>query len=94
MLGDVIDGKTAAAMGLIHKAVPEETLDEAVAALAARLAGKSPEAMSLIKEALDASFEMSLPLTLEWEAAHQAVMTQTETLMTAARLFLQSRGKG
>ncbi|PKN35053.1 MAG: enoyl-CoA hydratase [Deltaproteobacteria bacterium HGW-Deltaproteobacteria-19] len=94
LLGDVIDGKTAAAMGLIYKSVPEAELDAAVAALADRLAGKSLEAMALIKEALDTSFEMSLPSTLEWEAAHQAVMTQTEALKAAARLFLQSRGKG
>jgi enoyl-CoA hydratase/carnithine racemase len=93
-LGEVIDGKTAAAMGLIHKAVPEEELDAAVDVLAGRLAGKSLVVMGLIKEALDASFEMSLPATLAWEAAHQSVMTQTEDLKTAARLFLQSRGKG
>jgi 2-(1,2-epoxy-1,2-dihydrophenyl)acetyl-CoA isomerase len=93
-LGDVIDGRTAAAMGLIHRAVPEEELDAAVAALAGRLAGKSLEVMGLIKEALDASFEVSLPATLAWEAAHQSVLTQTEGLKTAARLFLQSRGKG
>lgn len=92
-LGDVFDGKTAAGMGLIYKAVPEAELDASVDVLARRLAGKSREVMALIKEALDASFEMSLPATLEWEAAHQSILTQTEGLKAAVKLFFQSRGK-
>jgi 2-(1,2-epoxy-1,2-dihydrophenyl)acetyl-CoA isomerase len=90
-LGDILSGKEAADMGLIYKAVPEAGLDAAVDALAQRLAGKSLEVMALIKEALDTSFEMSLQKTLEWEAAHQSIMTQTEGLKTAVNLYLASR---
>ncbi|PKN35862.1 MAG: hypothetical protein CVU61_01630 [Deltaproteobacteria bacterium HGW-Deltaproteobacteria-19] len=93
-LGDVFDGRAAAGMGLIYKAVPEAGLDAAVDVLARRLAGKCPEVMALIKEGLDASLEMSLATTLEWEAAHQAIMTQKETLKATVKLFFQSRGKG
>jgi enoyl-CoA hydratase/carnithine racemase len=93
LLGDLIDGKTAAAMGLIYKAVPDAELDAAVDALAQRLANKSLEVMALIKEGLDTSFAVTLPAMLEWEAAHQAVLTQGEELKAAVDLYLKSHGK-
>lgn len=92
-LGDMLSGRAAADMGLIYKAVPDAELDAAVEALAQRLAAKSLEVMALIKEALDTSFEMSLQTTMEWEAAHQSIMTQREELKTAVELYLKSRGK-
>jgi len=92
-LGDMLSGRAAADMGLIYKAVPDAELDAAVDALAKRLAGKSLEVMALIKEALDTSFEMSLQTTMEWEAAHQSIMTQREELKTVVNLYLKSRGK-
>lgn len=93
-LGDVFDGRAAAGMGLIYRAVPEAELDAVVDALARRLAGKCPDVMALIKEGLDAGLEMSLATALEWEAAHQAVMTQKEALKATVKLFFQTRGKG
>ena len=93
LLGGVFDGKTAAEKGLIYKSVPEEELDGEVKGLAANLAKKPLMAMSLIKKSLDASFEMSLPQVLEWEAAQQAIMAQTEELKEAGRRFLEKHGK-
>jgi 2-(1,2-epoxy-1,2-dihydrophenyl)acetyl-CoA isomerase len=92
-LGDMLSGREAADIGLIYKAVPEAGLNAEVDALARRLAGKSLEVMALIKEALDTSFESSLSTTLEWEAAHQSIMTQTEGLKTAVNFYLESRKK-
>jgi enoyl-CoA hydratase/carnithine racemase len=92
-LGDMLSGREAADMGLIYKAVPDAELDAAVDILAQRLAAKSRDVMALIKEALDTSFEMSLPTTMEWEAAHQSIMTQSEDLKTAVNLYLKARGK-
>jgi 2-(1,2-epoxy-1,2-dihydrophenyl)acetyl-CoA isomerase len=93
MLGEVIDGETAASMGLIYKSVRDEALDGAVAELAKTLAAKSPHALSSIKQGLDASLNMSLSEVLEREAAHQSILFQTTEHKQAVKLFLKSRGK-
>ncbi|MBL8309549.1 MAG: enoyl-CoA hydratase [Burkholderiales bacterium] len=43
--GDFIDANRALAMGLVNRVVDDDALDEAVAGLAAQLAGKSPHAL-------------------------------------------------
>ena len=95
MLGNEIDGKTAASIGLIYKAVPEEELEKEVETLAATLAQKPPLALRLIKEGLENSFDMSLPQILDWEAAHQSIALQTPQHKEIVELFLASKkGKG
>jgi len=93
LLGDIIDGKRAASIGLIYKSVPDEDLDHEVDSLAKALSQKSLKAMALIKEGLEGSFDMSLTEVLEWEAAHQPIMPQTKEHKEAVRSFLESRGK-
>jgi len=93
LLGEEMDGRTAASIGLIYKSVPDEELDGEVDSLANALAQKSLASMALIKEALDASFDMSLEEALEWEAAHQSIVLQTSEHKEAVRRFLESRGK-
>jgi 2-(1,2-epoxy-1,2-dihydrophenyl)acetyl-CoA isomerase len=93
MLGPVIDGRTAAAMGLIYKSVPLEDLDSEVTLLANNLAAKSVASTSLIKSALDWSFEKSLKEAVEWEASHQAVMTQREEIKEVGRQFFAMKKK-
>lgn len=93
MLGNEIDGKTAAAIGLIYRAVPDEKLDDEVAVLSANLAAKPAAAMGLIKAALNESFDKPLKAALDWEAAHQAIRIQTQELKDIVALFLKSRGK-
>lgn len=93
LLGEVIDGKTAADIGLIYKSVPDKDLDREVEAFAKTLSQKSATAMALIKEGLEKSLDLSLSQVLEWEAAHQSIMLQAEELKEAVRGFLRSRGK-
>jgi enoyl-CoA hydratase/carnithine racemase len=93
MLGNEIDGKTAASIGLIYKSVPDDKLDDEVTALAANLALKPPAAMGLIKAGLNESFGKSLKDILDWEAAHQAIRIQTPELKEIVAGFLKSRGK-
>lgn len=89
MLGEAIDGKTAASMGLIYKSVHDEDLDEEVAGLAKTLGGKSPKALASIKQGLDASLNMTLSEALEWEAAHQSILFQTTEHKEAVKRFLE-----
>ena len=91
MLGEAIDGKTAASMGLIYKSVRDEALDGEVAELAKTLAAKSPKALASIKQGLDASLDMNLSEVLEREAAHQSILFQTTEHKQAVKRFLESR---
>jgi 2-(1,2-epoxy-1,2-dihydrophenyl)acetyl-CoA isomerase len=77
-LGDEINGKKAASLGLIYRSVPDENLDKESEILAKKLALKPLAAMALIKEGLDESFNRTLKEILEWEAAHQAIMLRTK----------------
>ena len=93
MLGDEIDGRAAQSIGLIYKAVPEETLEKETNNLAAILAQKSPLALRLIKEGLEKSFDMSLKEMLDWEAAHQSIALQTPGHKEIVNMFLAAKGK-
>jgi enoyl-CoA hydratase/carnithine racemase len=91
MLGEEIDGKTAASIGLVYKSVPEEELEQEVEALADNLAQKPLAALNLIKKGLDISFDSSLKEMLDWEASHQAIMLQTQEHKEIVQFFLQSK---
>jgi 2-(1,2-epoxy-1,2-dihydrophenyl)acetyl-CoA isomerase len=91
MLGNEIDGKTAASIGLVYKSVPEDEIEKEVAALATTLAQKPPLALRLIKEGLENSFDMSLKQVLDWEAAHQSIALQTPEHKEIVKLFLASK---
>ncbi|MBW2444065.1 MAG: enoyl-CoA hydratase/isomerase family protein [Deltaproteobacteria bacterium] len=91
MLGDEIDGKTAASMGLIYKAVPEDQLEAEVESLANTLSQKPPLALRLIKEGLENSFDMTLQQVLDWEAAHQSIALQTPQHKEIVELFLAAK---
>ena len=89
MLGEAIDGETAASTGLIYKSVRDEALDGEVAGLAKTLAAKSPKALASIKQGLDASLNLSLSEALEREAAHQSILLQTIEHKQAVKRFLE-----
>ena len=93
LLGEFIEGKKAESIGLIYKSVPDEDLDREVNGLVGTLMSKPPVSLSLIKNSLEGSLDMSLKDVLEWEAAHQSVMLQSTEHKEMVNLFLQSRGK-
>jgi len=93
LLGEFIDGKKAESIGLIYKSAPDEELDREVNTLVGTLMAKPPVSLSLIKESLEGSLNMSLKEVLEWEAAHQSIMLQSTEHKEMVSLFLKSRGK-
>ncbi len=60
LTGELISAEQAVHLGLINRAVPEATLDEAVGALARQIASKSPAVVALGKPAFYRQAEMTL----------------------------------
>ena len=60
LTGDMVDAARARELGLVNQVVPEAGLDAAVAALAGRIAGKSPLTLAIGKTAFYRQAEMPL----------------------------------
>ncbi len=60
LTGDMIEAARAREIGLVNRVVPEAELDGATAALAAKIAGKSPLTLAIGKEAFYRQAEMDL----------------------------------
>jgi enoyl-CoA hydratase/carnithine racemase len=74
MLGDTITADDAERIGLISQLVCTEALDEAVAALARRLADGPVQAYAQTKSLLTREQDMSLSAALELDATTQALL--------------------
>lgn len=78
MLGDVIDAETADRYGLCSELVEDDALDDAVAALAGRLASGPSLALSQTKSLLTRELDMSLSSSMELDAMTQALLMTTD----------------
>jgi len=78
MLGDTIDARTADRFGLASDLVPDEELDDTVAALAARLATGPTLAFAQTKSLLTRELDMPLSAAMELDAMTQALLMTTE----------------
>jgi enoyl-CoA hydratase/carnithine racemase len=78
MLGDTIDAPTADRFGLVSELVPDEELDDAVAALAARLATGPTLAYAQTKSLLTRELDMPLSAAMELDAMTQALLMTTD----------------
>jgi 2-(1,2-epoxy-1,2-dihydrophenyl)acetyl-CoA isomerase len=90
-LGEEITGKTAASMGLIYKSVSDDELDREVMTLAEKMTVKSLQALALIKQGLETSFDNSLKEVMDWEGAHQAIMLQSPEHKAIVQMFLDAK---
>src|SRR5262245_4570057 len=78
MLGDTIDAETADRYGLVSQLVDDDTLDDAVAALADRLATGPSLALAQTKSLLTRELDMSLSSSMELDAMTQALLMTTD----------------
>jgi enoyl-CoA hydratase/carnithine racemase len=78
MLGDTLDAETAERYGLVSQLVDDGDLDEAAAALAARLAGGPFFAYAQTKSLLSRELDMPLSGAIELEAMTQALLMNSE----------------
>jgi enoyl-CoA hydratase/carnithine racemase len=78
MLGDTIDADTADRYGLVSQLVDDDGLDDAVAALAARLAGGPTLAHAQTKALITRELDMPLGAAMELDAMTQALLMTTD----------------
>ena len=78
MLGDTIDAETADRYGLVSALVDDDNLDDAVAALAERLATGPSLALAQTKSLLTRELDMSLSSAVELDAMTQALLMTTD----------------
>lgn len=76
MLGEEVNGRQAAAIGLIQRAVPDGDLDPEVESLARQLLERPQPSMALAMEGLEGGSGRPLRRALRWEAVHQAIMLE------------------
>jgi enoyl-CoA hydratase/carnithine racemase len=81
LTGDLIDAARAREIGLVNRVVPEANLDEAVAALAAQIAAKSPLTLAIGKAAFYRQAELDLDAAYRYAAE---VMTRNMLARDAA----------
>ena len=91
LTGEPIDAAEALRLGLVARVVPDELLVEDALALAAVIAAKSPVALRLGKEAVNAAFEMSLTDALAHERKLFYLLFASEDQKEGMAAFLEKR---
>jgi 2-(1,2-epoxy-1,2-dihydrophenyl)acetyl-CoA isomerase len=89
--GDKLSAAEAEGMGLIHKAVADESFAEEVAALAARLAAMPTRGLGLTKKAFNEGWNQSLSVHLTRERDLQMEASQTADYAEGVAAFLEKR---
>jgi 2-(1,2-epoxy-1,2-dihydrophenyl)acetyl-CoA isomerase len=89
--GDMIDAKTALALGLVNQVVPAAQLEAAVKTLASKIAQGPSLAIRAVKKALFASEEKELSLALDNEVREQIRCYLSEDCSEGIRAFFDKR---
>lgn len=91
ILADKLGAEQAMQFGIVWQVLPDAELQQAAAAMAAKLATMPTRAYAFIKEALNQSLQNDLPRQLEVEAALQAQAARTEDFPEGVAAFLAKR---
>jgi len=91
LTGEPIDAREAHRLGLVARVVPNELLVEDALALAATIATKSPVAVRVAKEAVNAAYEMSLTDALAHERRLFYLLFASEDQKEGMAAFLEKR---
>ncbi len=91
LLGDLISAAQALEWGLVNQVVPDEELEAATAAMAAKLAAKSPVAVQMGKQAIHRMADMPLPEALVYSNEMFASLCVTEDAREGVDAFLNKR---
>ena len=91
LTGEPIDAREAHRLGLVARVVPSELVVEDAMTLAATIATKSPLALRLAKEAVNAAYEMSLTDALAHERRLFYLLFASEDQKEGMSAFLEKR---
>lgn len=91
LTGEPIDAREAHRLGLVARVVPNELLVEDALALAATMATKSPVAVRVAKEAVNAAYEMSLTDALAHERRLFYLLFASDDQKEGMAAFLEKR---
>jgi len=91
LTGEIIDAKTAHAIGLVNHVVPLDQLEAKTMEIASRIAEKSPIALSLAKEAVKIASRSNLDEGLRREVDLFALCFSTEDKDEGVKAFLEKR---
>jgi 2-(1,2-epoxy-1,2-dihydrophenyl)acetyl-CoA isomerase len=91
MLGESVDGETAASWGMIWKAVDDASLLPEAEAMTASLARAPTEALARMKRMFVAAATSSLDAQLDLEAVLQGESGRTADYAEGVRAFLEKR---
>jgi len=91
LTGEPIDAREAYRLGLVARVVPNELVVEDALVLAAKIATKSPLALRVGKEAVNAAYEMSLTEGLAHERRLFYLLFASEDQKEGMAAFLEKR---
>jgi enoyl-CoA hydratase len=91
LTGEIIDAKTAFAIGLVNHVVPADQLVAKTMEIANRIAGKGPVALKLAKEAVKTASRSLLDEGLRREVDLFALCFSTEDKDEGVKAFLEKR---
>jgi 2-(1,2-epoxy-1,2-dihydrophenyl)acetyl-CoA isomerase len=91
MLGEGSVGEQAVTDGLAYKCLPQESLYDESLALARRLAAGPTRALGMSKRLLNESFESPLAMSLQLEAASQALASVTDDVKEGLAAIREKR---
>jgi enoyl-CoA hydratase/carnithine racemase len=89
--GDFVDADEALRIGLVTAVYPDDELEAATRALAARLAAQPPIAVQFIKRAVRQGERHDLRTSLDLISSYQAIVTSTEDSREAMAAFRERR---
>ena len=91
LLGKVVDGESAMQMGLVHRAVPLEELDNVTEKLVAQLAAGPPIGTRYTKDGLVNSLARSMTEAFDFEAQAQTACMRSADHREGVRAFQEKR---
>jgi enoyl-CoA hydratase len=91
LTGEPVNGKQAKEIGLADEVVPMDKLEEAVMALAGKLAAKPPLGLRRIKYAMNKGIDTDLQSGLELEREALGFLMQTEDFQEGISAFIEKR---
>ncbi|MDP3983859.1 MAG: enoyl-CoA hydratase/isomerase family protein [Acidimicrobiia bacterium] len=89
--GRIVDAEEALRMGLVTVVVAPDQLRSAATEMAESFVAGAPKAQMFAKQALNASFEMSLADALSWEGQSQSILLGTEDAAEGILSFIEKR---